>query len=342
MVLDSIPLALGLLVDGLAGTRPVDYPDGVYIPLQPGSEEILTPLPDDAVLLGYWHSQHADRCFDPRLRSPNADPERWVANYLPVPTSVSVQGKRIEKIHANEDAEPSDAVVFQDDIATIEIAPSRDTIDLRLSNRTARSLKVHWDDAVFVDFDKISKPLDRNDGGSTHDSQVIAPGTSIEETVYPVSRLFERSTTIRTMDRGCLQQCQQMAYQCMAAYNCSGYRSRNPYTGDYWALYAVLEGIDAGLCERRCAGEAQACMGSCGRTVQQSDGPQHLPIVPNLIRTCSQSEEDLIHAAEDTTPQTYAVLLPIEIGSATREYLINFEAEVFQYEPGEGCPSTKR
>jgi hypothetical protein len=69
---------------------------------------------------------------------------------------------------------------------------------------------------------------------------------------------------------------------------------------------------------------------------------QHLPIVPNLTRTCSQSEADLIHAAEDTAPQTYAILLPVEIAGSVREYLISFEAEVFQYEPGEGCPPGKQ
>jgi hypothetical protein len=60
------------------------------------------------------------------------------------------------------------------------------------------------------------------------------------------------------------------------------------------------------------------------------------------LRRKPRGGERLSHAAEDTAPQTYTTLLPVEIAGSVREYLISFEAEVFQYEPGEGCPSAKQ
>ena len=268
------------------------------------------------------------------------EPEKWIACYQPALTSVRVQGKTAGSVVRT--GKEGDAFAFRDDPVEIVVTPDDRTVHLHLQNRISHSVKVLWEDAVFVDFDHLSNPIGRQEkgaAGESHRTSVIAPGTSIDESVFPTSRRFEATHTLQTTDQACAQQCQQSAYQCMAAFNCSGYRSRGPYVGEAWLLFAIADGIDAGLCERRCLDQTHACLGSCTRLTRHSEGWQQLPIVPSLVRKCSQSEADFMRTAETAEPDTYAVLLPIGVGADTREYMLNFKAELFHYGHQRGCPA---
>ena len=337
--LDVLSLG-GVLVDGLAGTLPSHYPDSVHIVMEPGPEEDFEPLPTDDELLSYWRSGAFDRCLQSRSLTATANLENWFADFKPALRSVTVDGKIAGKVQrAGENAQP--LFIFQDNTLTLTVAPQEDTIDLRIGNRTERSLKVRWADAVFVDFDHTSHAIGRvklEGSPAPQASSVIAPGTLGDETAFPQSRVYEASTSVHTTDQPCVQSCQQIVYQCMSANNCSGYRSRQPYTGEGWLLVAFANGLDAGLCERRCLDQLEPCVGSCDRTITRSEGLQHLPIVPSLPRPCGQSQDDFTRAAQAATPQTYAILLPVETAGTVREYMLNFEGSLFQYRKHQGCP----
>lgn len=337
---DSIPLALGLLVDKLAGTWPGEFPERATVPLDSADEEQHNPLPSDEQLLRTWREVRQDPCVRRRAAPPPpvAYEERWVATYHPALVAVKVQGKALTAIE-RQDGDDHNVFAFRDDALAVTLNPNRETIALRVENRLVRSVKVLWEDAVFVDFDDISNPISRQKraGTGTQGASVIAPGTAVEETVFPSSRVYEASRTVRTADQECLQSCGQLAYQCMAGHNCSGNRSKT-YIGRNAFVAIVADAIDADLCQRRCIDQGRACASSCARTHQESEGIRHLPIVPDLLRGCSQPEDEFTEAAEESDPETYAVLLPVEIAGSVREYLLEFEGEVFEYQLNFGCP----
>jgi hypothetical protein len=266
---------------------------------------------------------------------------KWIANYRLVLVSVKAQGRPLGI--GSQGGDDDNTFVFKDETLKVTVFPGQTTIDLHIENHAERSVKIRWDDAVFVDFDHVSNPIGRESGDLPDPSampsfRVIAPGTSIQERVFPKSRLYEVSSTVHSTDSACVQRCNEEMYQCMAAYNCSGWRSRQPYTGQNWALFAVADAIDSSLCQRRCGDQAGACVAaSCARVSQRSEGYRLLPMVPDLRRQCSQSEDDFVKIAETAEPQTYAILLPIELGGSTREYLLSFEGELFQYQLGVDC-----
>lgn len=340
VALDAVPLGLGLVIDRLAGTWPSEYaPVQVALsPAESGGE--ATPLPPDPEILIAWRNVGIDRCAGARTPFVRAKLEKRIAHFRPALTSVRVQGKVPLGVTREE---TDDVFVFHDDAIAVEVIPEDLAIQLSVENRMSRSVKIRWDEAVFVDFDHTSNAIaHREKGGSdasgVHSNiSVIAPGTTVQTSVSPVSRTVEVTRAIRTSDAGCVQQCQQSIYQCMAAFNCSGYRSHVPYTGQGWMLFAIADGIDAGLCERRCLDQGQACVGSCVRVSGQREA-QQLPIVPTLLRPCSQSEDEFDRAAQSAEPETYAVLLPIEVSGTVREYTLNFKGEFFQYGLDQGCP----
>lgn len=340
VVFDSIPLALGLLIDGLAGTWPGQFPSSVTIPLDQ-DEEPQSPLPSDEELLRTWRQVRVDQCVRRRSAAPlaQASEERWIATYHPALVGVRIAGNLVKEI-GRQDGDDHNVFAFRDEALAVTVTPNRETIELRIENRLARSAKVLWDDAVFVDFDDISNPISRGGraGAGAQGNSVIAPATAIEETVFPASRVYEASRMVRTTDQTCLQGCGQLMYQCMAGHNCSGYRSKH-YHGQNWGFFAIADAIDSSLCERRCVDQGRLCANTCGRVHNESDGIRHLPIVPDLLRGCSESEDEFTEAAEGSDPATYAVLLPVEVAGVVREYLLEFEGEVFEYQLNVGCPN---
>ena len=339
VALDAIPALFGVAIDRFADTWPGQLPGTVRIALNPGSDDEVEPLLPDYELLSSWEATKVDYCSAPRGVIPKK--ERRIATYLPMLQSVTINGKPLPGAKADQTEQRNTTSIIEDGVVRIEITSNADTIDLRLRDLTSNSIKVRWEDAVFVDFDRKSSPIGRrgfNFGPVESDAHsVIAPGTVIEKSVFPASRLYERSTPVQVTDQSCAQSCGQMVYQCMAGFNCSGYRSRQPYTGQNWAIYALIDGIDAGLCERRCVDQGQACLGTCGRVIKRSEGMSHLRIVPNLLRKCSQGQAEFERDAEKADQGTYAVLLPIEHGGARREYMLNFRAKLFEFELDEGC-----
>ncbi len=333
VALDAIPLALGLLVDKVAGTWPGNYPAELPVSLQEGSEAEFQPLPSDADMRRSGTAQ----CT--RLRARSVNVEKWTALFRPSLLSASVDGKKLPI--SRERDEGGEFFSIEDGPVTITVASTTDSIQLSVENGGSRSVKLHWDDAVFIDFDRTSKPLGRGDlqSDSLRVPSVIAPGTAIDETVFPMSRVYEQSTAVRTTDPSCVQQCQQVVYQCMTAYNCSGYRSGQPYQGNYAALYAIAAGLDAGLCERRCAAQYAPCASFCGREVKTSEGWRKQPIVPSLLRGCGQSETAFTQAAMKAQPGRYGILIPIEAMGTVREYLLTFQAELDHFEEAYTCPA---
>ncbi len=340
VALDSLPLALGLAVDGIAGTWPGSLPESVHVPLLRDSGEDLERLPSDRDLLRYSRSGH-DPCIWPRAVIPK--PENQVALYLLKLASVEVDGRTLDAVQ-EEAADARSTYSTVDDPVQLHITPRLDVIDLRLVNDSPRSIKVMWDDAVFVDFDQTSNPIGRRivDYGPIDSStqSVIAPRTAIEKSVFSLSRTYEKTTAVQTTDMDCARSCDQLIFQCMAGYNCSGYRSRQPYTGKNWGLVVIAEQIGAGLCERRCVDQGRACFRGCGRVVEHSEGLAHLDIVPALVRKCSMAVADFERSAVEANDGTYGVLLPIEVGGKRREYMLRFEPVLFDFEENTDCATT--
>ena len=167
----------------------------------------------------------------------------------------------------------------------MSITPKVDTIDLRIRNVSGRVAKLTWDEAVFVDFDDTANRMGHGEPTTieTERSQVpsvIPPDKILQETVFPMNRVYRGVETRAETSSACMRQCQQTAYTCMAAYNCSGYRSRNQYPSNYAFLQAIANNIEAGLCERRCLDQRHACFGTCTELKQVDTGLRHLPIRP--------------------------------------------------------------
>jgi hypothetical protein len=341
VALDSIPLALGLAVDGIARTWPGSLPESVNVLLVRDSGEYLEPLPSDHDLLMRARSGH-DPCLWSRKVIPKF--EKHVALYLLNLASVEVDGRRLDDVR-EETAGSLSTYSTVDDPVELQITPRLDVIDLRLVNQSSRSIKVLWDDAVFVDFDQTSNPIGRRtvDYGPVDSStqSVIAPGTAIEKSVFSLNRTYDKTTATHETDMDCARSCDHLAFQCMAAYNCSGYRSRQPYTGKNGGLVMFAELLSAGLCERRCVDQGRACFRGCGRVVEHSEGLAHLNVVPALVRTCSMAVADFERAAEEANDGTYGVLIPIEVGGKRREYMLRFEPSLFDFDESTDCATNE-
>ena len=305
---DSIPAALGLLVDRIFGTWPGSYPDSVYLAL---------------------------------LEEPKNEP--WIAHYrLSVSSLTRPDG---QKARPEERPGPNGEVIYlySDPDFQMSITPKVDTIDLRIRNVSGRVAKLTWDEAVFVDFDDTANRMGHGEPTTieTERSQVpsvIPPDKILQETVFPMNRVYRGVETRAETSSACMRQCQQTAYTCMAAYNCSGYRSRNQYPSNYAFLQAIANNIEAGLCERRCLDQRHACFGTCTELKQVDTGLRHLPIVPNTIRPCTEKEEAFTERAKRQDPTHYSIFLPFSIAGSARQYMLNLATQFDSFEEYKYCP----
>jgi hypothetical protein len=180
---NSIPAGLGWLIDGPTQASRI-YPKSIDIELVPLSSRVpRTELPTDDQILAQWRQGNTQVCS---TLSELKDRSVWGASY-----KVTLEGPSHGLAQSTSDMGDG-RYAYENSTVAVIAQPSSRGIDLRLTNRSPRAIKVIWDDSVLVAPDGASARVIHAGVpfNAAHESQmptVIPPGSHVVDRIVPAS-----------------------------------------------------------------------------------------------------------------------------------------------------------
>jgi hypothetical protein len=189
-LLNSVPAGLGWVVD-----RPTQgnrrFPDEIHLDLPATT---ATPLPPDMEILRRWTREHTDMC---EVRTPGTAAEQeslavWGASFDVALVEVSRPAQREARYGPAESVRVGEG--YRDPLIEIALRPRSRAIDLRVSNLTAHTMRIVWDEAAFTDFDGSSRRIVHagtrySDLNTSQIPTTIAPHATVQDRVVPTDRI---------------------------------------------------------------------------------------------------------------------------------------------------------
>ena len=202
VVLDSLPAAIPLGLDTMAGSWPGAYPSPLEVTLTPaeGTEPIEFLPSDDEIVRARLSRARTDLCDQ------GAGPlETWRATYEVALVSVdrpdrtsdeygpAVRSEKVRWAHRSVRS-----FIYEDADIELRVLPEVDQIGVKIRNVTPYAAKVLWDDAAFVDLDATSHRVVHSgvsdaDRGHAQPASVVAPRKVLEDVIVPVNRVGDIS-----------------------------------------------------------------------------------------------------------------------------------------------------